>query len=228
MRWMWLVVATVLLSNPAIAQKSPPKPGLPPGLPPAAAPTPTQYDYAATLAAIAKMQGAVVASGITWQCQGTRCTTRGPWPAPGVGGCAALAKLVGAVTAYGRPGAQLSPADLASCNQGVQSEAVAPKLSVAPLAPANTAPPASPPPADTPGPKSTPPPSTRSGPVSVRTAALQVTGTGALAPLPPFKPKSVRTATLQVTGSGAAAVSGTFPPKVIRTAPLSATGTGSH
>jgi putative metal-binding protein len=73
--------------------------------------------------------GAVVASGITWNCDANGCTTKGPWPVPGLGACRALAALVGPVKSYGHPGMQLSAAQLESCNGGPAKAMTATPLS---------------------------------------------------------------------------------------------------
>lgn len=76
--------------------------------------------------------------------------------------------------------------------------------------------------------ESTPPPAARTGPVNVRTQAIQATGTGTLATRLAFSPLTVRTVAIQVTGTGSAASGGTFSPKVVRTAPFTVTGTGPN
>jgi hypothetical protein len=81
------------------------------------------YAYTANTVARPNKQGAVVASKITWNCNATGCTTQGPWAAPGVGACRALAVLVGPIRSYGHPGKQLSAADLETCNRGLAAAA---------------------------------------------------------------------------------------------------------
>jgi hypothetical protein len=81
------------------------------------------YAYTATTVAKPNKQGVVTASSIQWNCTASGCTTKGPWPVPGVGACKALAQQVGAVKAYGHPGRQLSAADLARCNEGLNANA---------------------------------------------------------------------------------------------------------
>jgi Putative metal-binding motif len=78
-------------------------------------------DYAYTASTVAKptRQGAVVASKITWNCNASGCTAKGPWAVPGVGACRALAVLVGPIRSYGHPGKQLSAAELDICNRGL-------------------------------------------------------------------------------------------------------------
>jgi hypothetical protein len=234
MQSMPFVLAAAFGAAPLLAQIQPK-----PNLPPSVAAKPAAYDYTATIASAAKVQGNVVAAGITWNCQGTRCTTSGPWPTPGVGACAALSKIVGTVTAYGHPAKQLTAVDLQTCNQGgsatganiaVTTPMTAQKLGTA--KPVTPPPPgssgAAPPPASGAPP---PPPSSetpRTGPVSLRTSAFQVSGTGALAAALPFTPKNVRTAAFQVNGTGSTAFGTTFTPKVVRTAPMTVTGTGSN
>lgn len=99
------------------------------------------FDYTAQLRGTSRVQGAVVASGITWQCSGALCRTRGPWPIPGLGACKALAAKVGAVTSYGHPGAGLAPKMIEQCNVGVAGSLTAApgasvmKPAVAPMRP---------------------------------------------------------------------------------------------
>lgn len=81
-----------------------------------AADKPKSYRYTVDTVAAARSQGAVTASGIRWNCSGSRCTTTGPWAVPGVGACKALAEKVGAVRSYGHPGRQLDKAQLRQCN----------------------------------------------------------------------------------------------------------------
>jgi hypothetical protein len=105
----WLLALMVSVATPAVAQ---------------------QYQYVARTEAPAARQGAVTAGPLTWQCQGSACTIGGPWPAPGVPACAALAREVGRITAYGRQGAMLNAQQLATCNAGIA--AVAPTLRLPP------------------------------------------------------------------------------------------------
>lgn len=78
-----------------------------------------QWEYTAVVENRGVRQGVVEANGIRWTCGGDRCTTRGPWPSPGVAACAALARQVGRLTSYGRPGQQLAATELEQCNSGV-------------------------------------------------------------------------------------------------------------
>jgi hypothetical protein len=82
------------------------------------------HRYTAQTAAAARVQGHVVAGGITWACQGNVCSTSGPWPRPSPEACRSLADQVGRVTAYGREGAALSASDLATCNAGQTAQAL--------------------------------------------------------------------------------------------------------
>lgn len=184
----------------------------------------TQYTYTATLQALTRSTGAVTASNIVWQCQGTTCQTSGPWPQPGVSACNALARIVGRVTAYGRPGAMLNTAQLAECNQGVTGaltagpNVVRPQIQATPQI--RTPPRLQQPPQQQ---AATPPPAPRGGPI--RTQTLTVTGTGALAPPRPNRTVRVPT-TLTVTGTGA--LPAPRPNRTVRvTTPLTVTGTGS-
>jgi len=61
----------------------------------------------------------VTAGSLIWQCGGYRCEISGPWAAPAVGACRALAQRVGPIISYGRSGNQLSARDLAACNEGI-------------------------------------------------------------------------------------------------------------
>lgn len=128
-----------------------------------------QYLYEARTNEPARTQGNVVTASITWACQGNVCSTRGPWPRPGVPACHALALQVGVITSYGRSGAMLTPAQLAECNAGVATPSViAPGVRVTPSQPIRRpaasptpteTPPPETPPAETP-PSATPPPAT--------------------------------------------------------------------
>jgi len=74
------------------------------------------YQYVARTVAPASRSGAVTAGSLTWQCTGSECRISGPWPAPGVSACAALAGQVGRIASYGREGAMLSAEQLNQCN----------------------------------------------------------------------------------------------------------------
>jgi hypothetical protein len=89
-----------------------------------------QYQYVARTEAPALRQGAVTAGPLTWQCQGSACSIGGPWPAPGVAACAALAREIGRIRAYGRQGAMLNAQQLTTCNAGIPASA--PVLGVPP------------------------------------------------------------------------------------------------
>jgi len=91
---------------------------------------PETYTYKAeTRAAEAAEQGDVTASGLTWDCNGNRCTISGPWPNPGVGACNALARKIGAVSYYGFSNEKkyLSKEWLEECNIGARADLVAQK-----------------------------------------------------------------------------------------------------
>lgn len=105
MKFAWLAAIAVFVATPAAAQ---------------------QYVYTARTAAPAARQGAVVAGSLTWQCQGSACTISGPWPAPGASACAALAREVGRIVEYGRPGRVLDAAGLATCNAGLPAAQITP------------------------------------------------------------------------------------------------------
>ena len=182
-----------------------------------ATPAAETFVYTAALKSPSNIQGSVVASGISWQCKGNVCSTRGPWPKPGVSACAALANQVGEVAAYGYPSHQLSATELQSCNAGIRPARIpglAPKFTNTPAVPPAT-------------PRHLPVILPRKlkdtfAPKVVRTIQLAVTGTV----------HRVRTIQLTVTGTGAS--SGPPPPappftaKVVRTIELTLTGTGHH
>ena len=189
-----------------------------------------QFDYAAVLTGPARITGPVNAAGIQWQCNAKYCTTRGPWPVPGVKACNALAAQVGPLASYGYKGRQLSAADLAVCNGGNPPQTAATQTTpVNPLGAlfqnlgANAKP-------GVPAAAGLPPPGPLPGfsqqqaivttGISIRTATLTVTGTGALASSLAFTPVTIRTTPLQVTGMA-------FSPITIRTPTLTVTGTGS-
>lgn len=188
-------------------------------LPAAAA---TEYTYTAETLAPAQKQGIVKAGGLSWRCQGARCTVTGPWASPGVGACKALAREVGEIRSYGRAGRQLAAAELRQCNAGVAASARPPPARDA-NAPAQSR-------QKREQQRSAQSKSTEPfRPQKIRTAALRVTGTGRTAALGAgFAPVKIRTARLTVTGTGAtAAVGAGFEPRSVRTAPLTITGTGT-
>lgn len=138
---MWRTLAGALLIAviaSAHAQTPRPQPQQPipqqQPLPPAT-PRIQTYTYTATTAAPVRRSGNVAALGITWSCSATACTVAGPWPAPGVPACAALAREVGRIVSYGRPGATLNATQLGQCN-----------AAPAPTPPAPPPPPPPPPP----------------------------------------------------------------------------------
>ena len=91
-----LALAALLISAPALAQS---------------------YEYTARTENPVLQAGQVRASSLTWNCSGHACRISGPWRSPGVGACAQLAQIVGRITEYGHPGAQLNAAQLATCNE---------------------------------------------------------------------------------------------------------------
>jgi hypothetical protein len=95
---------------------------------------PPAFDYTANTTGTARAQGEVNASGIRWKCAANRCTASGPWPAPGIGACRALAQLVGPITYYGHPKRQLSAAELAKCNVCISDAAGTSAPAMAPSA----------------------------------------------------------------------------------------------
>ncbi|NOX82451.1 MAG: hypothetical protein GXP06_05600 [Alphaproteobacteria bacterium] len=193
----------------------------------AAALAQSTFNYTAGLKFKTLIKGEVTASSIKWKCTGKACATSGPWPVPGVGACAALAEKVGEIAAYGHPGRKLSVSQLATCNKKAARQPISQTVKLRPqtrqAAPViNTK---KKPVRQYPD-RATPPPSQPQAfePIRVRTRALTVTGTGALAALAPFEPVVVRTAPLTVTGAGSLAPLAPFEPVVARTPPLSVTG----
>jgi hypothetical protein len=84
------------------------------------------YQYVAKTETSVSRTGTVVAGGITWQCKGNECRTKGPWATPGTGSCNALAHIVGPVTSYGHTGGRyLDEKGLMICNKGVSRASVA-------------------------------------------------------------------------------------------------------
>lgn len=109
------------------------------------------YVYTARTQAMARQQGEVRAGDLRWRCEGSTCTISGPWTAPGVSACAALAAQVGQIISYGRPTRMLNGADLTRCNSGIVPQTQAsvrptPQIALPPNArfdpnrPANTTP----------------------------------------------------------------------------------------
>jgi hypothetical protein len=86
----------------------------------------TTYEYTAVVEKTALRQGAVNAGGINWKCEANRCTVKGPWPAPGVGSCAALAREVGRLVSYGHPGRSLDAKEMSECNRNAAKPGSAP------------------------------------------------------------------------------------------------------
>ena len=157
-----------------------------------------QYTYTAQLAHNTPVTGLVDANGITWRCAGRSCETTGPWPAPAVLGCVALAIRVGPIASYGRAGLGLGPLQVLQCNTMAHSRAQTAGAQAPAIAPAG---------------------------VSARTATLALTGTGALAERGAISAIAVRTEALTLTGVGALAARGPFSPTRARTQVLTLTGT---
>lgn len=80
--------------------------------------TPLRYTYTATTFKAVRRSGNVRAGSLTWRCGGQRCTISGPWRAPAVGACKVLARQVGRIRYYGRPGRRLTSTQLRQCNIG--------------------------------------------------------------------------------------------------------------
>jgi len=98
-----ILIAALLVSAPAFAQT---------------------YNYTARTQNSVLQAGEVRAGSLTWNCSGNACRISGPWAAPGLGACAQLAAIVGRVTEYGHPGARLTSAQLASCNESAAAPQV--------------------------------------------------------------------------------------------------------
>ncbi len=81
------------------------------------------YDYTAiTKNKSAKANGQVQAGSLRWHCSGsTTCRISGPWPAPGLGACRALAKIIGPIASYGHPKKYLPSDQIDQCNKGIAS-----------------------------------------------------------------------------------------------------------
>lgn len=79
------------------------------------------YDYRATTREKVGKSGVVTSGDRIWQCGGTQCTSRGPWPIPDVVSCQSLAGQVGEITSYGYAGKQLNPNQLSQCNSAVRA-----------------------------------------------------------------------------------------------------------
>jgi hypothetical protein len=167
----------------------------------AQAPIARSFLYTAQLSRDALESGNVNANGIVWQCRGRACTVSGPWVAPGVPACAALAARVGSITSYGRQGMQLSAAQLAQCNANARSNLV--------LAPPVVRPPRA---------------LQQQTGVAIRTATLTLTGTGSLPERGSQAPVAIRTNTLTLTGTGTLPERGAHTPVAIRTRTLTLTG----
>lgn len=168
----------------------------------AQAPITRTFTYTAQLSHNTLESGQVDANGIAWQCSGQTCTVSGPWVTPGVPACAALASRVGAITSYGRPGAQLSASQLAQCNATARSNLVLARPPV--LNPPRAL-------------------QQQTG-VAIRTTTLTLTGTGALPERGAHAPVAVRTNTLTLTGTGSLPERGAHAPVSIRTQTLTLTG----
>jgi hypothetical protein len=91
-------------------------PTLPTGPDPLAPTTPlTIHTY--TARTTRTVTTSVTAGAIRWECSKNECTNEGPWTSLGIEACRALARLVGPIEAFGRPGAQYTPAQITECNQ---------------------------------------------------------------------------------------------------------------
>jgi len=197
------------------------------------------YRYSAVTKAPALISGTVTAAGISWDCSGSRCTTSGPWPTPGVAACQALTKQVGSLYSYGHKERLLSPAELQQCN----AAAGAPKIAIAkatvprslPAVRASALPPgtigniaASHQPLPVHQGSGGSPPATAFAPATLRTAPPVAAGNRSPARTEPiFTPVTIRTVALLVTGTGFMTGAATnFTPVTLRTAPITVTGTG--
>jgi hypothetical protein len=207
MRGVWFAAALCLLPLASAGAQTPrpipqqpqPLPAPQPIPPPQRLPTPNiiSFEYTARTAAPVRRSGEITAGTLTWSCNGSRCTIRGPWAQPGVSACAALAQQVGTIVSYGRTGAMLSAEQLAQCNAA----------------------------APAPAPVPAPTPAPASGGVAITTAGLFAEGApAAFAPPPVFVTQNITTRGLSAEGSPDATTPGAFTPRAITTAPLSAEG----
>jgi hypothetical protein len=93
----------------------------------AAAPAPAQPAlFTAQTVAPARRQGAVNVPGGVWRCQASSCTRTGPETLLSVDVCKDLARQVGALNAYSRPGKSLTADELGKCNEGLAAAAPPP------------------------------------------------------------------------------------------------------
>jgi hypothetical protein len=93
----------------------------------AAAPAPAQPAlFTAHTVAPARRQGAVNVPGGVWRCQASTCTRTGPETLLSVDVCKDLARQVGALNAYSRPGKSLTADELGKCNEGLAAAAPPP------------------------------------------------------------------------------------------------------
>ncbi|MBM5810353.1 MAG: hypothetical protein FJ191_00060 [Gammaproteobacteria bacterium] len=171
------------------------------------------YVYVAETQAVARKQGSVLAGKLAWQCQGSRCTIQGPWEAPGVAACQALAREVGPIRSYGRAGRMLGAAELATCNQGgmvqMPSKAISAVRLPAVIQPTVTG--------------------SASG-AGLRTGAILFTGTGG--PLLPARTAGslglrATTAAIRFQGTGILLARTPIEPVTLRVPEITFTGTGS-
>lgn len=111
-----LAAGAMLTIAASAAAQSQIDPGPPTHLPPNMRPGAVQYTYTARTVAPVRRSGEVVVLGVHWNCEGTTCTARGPWPRPVMAGCAALVGAIGPISALGRPGAEFTAAQVNECN----------------------------------------------------------------------------------------------------------------
>lgn len=109
------VLALMLVSFPSstYAQLDP---TLPPGTDPLD-PTTALTIHTYTARTTRNVTKSVTAGAIRWECTKNECTNQGPWTSLGIEACRALARLVGPIESFGRPGAQYTPAQVTQCNQ---------------------------------------------------------------------------------------------------------------
>ena len=190
--------------------------------------TAVEHRYVARTAEASRKQGKVKLRSRVWHCSGDRCRIAGPWPAPVVSECQALAARVGRIVSYGRTGAQLGKSQLEQCNRGLatasrpeprhagpdasrRAEPRRTPLKKSAKSPGRlTATRAAPAPPEAP-PVPHQPRSLESGAVLVRTRTLTATGQGdptrlmrggPVLPAAEYDTVRVRTRTLTVTGQG--------------------------
>jgi hypothetical protein len=83
------------------------------------------FHYTATTEKTFAGPETVRAGVFNWQCEAHACKINGPWAEPGVGLCKTLSKVVGKITSFGYPDAELDDKQLAECNADVAASGAA-------------------------------------------------------------------------------------------------------